>query len=215
RDTGVAAVARGASDYLVKGEHSDEVFVRAIQYAVERGRSARARAELRESELLAAESRRLEQQLLPRPLLQDDEIHFAIRYEPGAHAHLLGGDFLDMVELPDGTLRMVVGDVSGHGPDEAALGVCLRIAWRAMVMGGTPDDRILPILDDVLTAEREDGQFCTVCDLTVSADRRRITWRLAGHHPPILLGDRGAHLTGADPGPPLGVAPELGWAAAE
>lgn len=215
RDTGVAAVARGASDYLVKGEHSDEAFVRAIRYAVERRRTARARAELRESELLAAENRRLEQQLLPRPLLQDDGIHCAIRYEPGADAHLLGGDFLDMVERPDGTLRLVVGDVSGHGPDEAALGVCLRIAWRALVLGGTPDDRVLPILDDVLSAEREDGQFCTVSDLTVSADRRHLSWRLAGHHPPILLSEAAGLLEGADPGPPLGVAPELGWSTAD
>ena len=35
----------------------------------------------------------------------------------------------------DGAVHAVIGDVCGHGPDEAALGVCLRIAWRTLVLG--------------------------------------------------------------------------------
>jgi hypothetical protein len=38
------------------------------------------------------------------------------------------------VQSADGTVHAMVGDVSGHGPDEAALDVTPRIAWRALVL---------------------------------------------------------------------------------
>ena len=40
----------------------------------------------------------------------------------------------------------MIGDVSGHGADEAALGVCLRVAWRTLTLGGADVDRVLPAL---------------------------------------------------------------------
>src|SRR3546814_15417113 len=86
---------------------------------------------------------------------------------------------------------MVIGDVSGHGPEEAALGVCLRIAWRTLVLAGRPDDDVLPALDAVLRAERQADHFCTVCDVTVSPDRPHVSTRLAGHPHPELVA-RGA-----------------------
>ena len=42
---------------------------------------------------------------------------------------------------PDRGVHLLIGDVSGHGPDEAALGVALRIAWRALVLAGLPRGR--------------------------------------------------------------------------
>jgi serine phosphatase RsbU (regulator of sigma subunit) len=214
RSTGLAAVARGAADYLVKGAHDDETLARAIRYAVERGRAQAGRARLLASEYIQAENRRMEQHLLPRPILTDAMIRYALRYQPGAGTSLLGGDFFDMVERPDGSVRLIVGDVSGHGPDEAALGVCLRIAWRTLVLRDTPDDEVFPTLDAVLDAEREDGQFCTACDVTISPNRRTLTWRLAGHPPPILLGTTHAFLDNTNRGVPLGVRADLGWRSA-
>lgn len=125
RPTGLSAVARGAADFLVKGADDGESLARAIRYAVERSHAAVARTLWREAELLRAENLRLERGLLPRPLLNDERLVWRALYRPGAGTSVLGGDFFDTVERPDGSLRMVIGDVSGHGPDEAALGVCL------------------------------------------------------------------------------------------
>src|SRR3546814_8090272 len=94
----------------------------------------------------------------------DPATAWASRYRPGAGSAVLGGDFFDTVETEDGSIRMVIGDVSGHGPEEAALGVCLRIAWRTLVLAGRPDDEVLPGLDAVLRAERQADHFCPVCD---------------------------------------------------
>ena len=41
-----------------------------------------------------------------------------------------------MVQSADGWVHVLIGDVCGHGPSEAALGVCLRVAWRALVLAG-------------------------------------------------------------------------------
>ncbi|CAN5756540.1 SpoIIE family protein phosphatase [soil metagenome] len=214
RATGMAAVARGAADYLVKGDHDGEALVRAIGFAVERTHAEAARARWREAEFLRAENLRLERGLLPNPVLDGSGLLWARRYRPGAETSVLGGDFFDAVRRPDGTVRVVLGDVSGHGPDEAALGVCLRIAWRTLVRRGIPDDEIIGALDDVLVSERQDHQFCTVVDLTVSADRRELTSRLAGHPPPILIGERPTLLDNGHRGLPIGILGVSGWPAA-
>lgn len=122
------AVRVGAQDFLFRGELDGRILSRAIRYAVERKRSDLAQRQLTESRLRAQENARLERGLLPTPLLQGSGLRFAARYRPGRSRALLGGDFYDTVRTSDGTVHAMIGDVCGHGPDEAALGVELRIA---------------------------------------------------------------------------------------
>ncbi|NEC16794.1 PP2C family protein-serine/threonine phosphatase, partial [Streptomyces parvus] len=124
-DTELAAeaVRVGAQDYLFRGELDARVLSRAIRYAVERKRADMAQHQLTESRLRAQENARLERGLLPTPLLDGSGLSFAARYRPGRSRALLGGDFYDVVRTPDGTVHAMIGDVCGHGPDEAALGV--------------------------------------------------------------------------------------------
>ncbi|WP_371682343.1 PP2C family protein-serine/threonine phosphatase [Kitasatospora sp. MMS16-BH015] len=107
-----------------------------LRYAVHRKQAELAGAELRENRIREQENARLERGLLPTALLTSDRVTATTRYLPGRERTQLGGDFLDVVETPDGIVHAVIGDVSGHGPDEAAIGVCLRIAWRALVLAG-------------------------------------------------------------------------------
>lgn len=130
------AVRVGAQDYLFRDELDAGLLTRAIRYAVERKRADLAQRQLTESRLRAQENARLERGLLPRPLLDGSDLRFAARYRPGRSRALLGGDFYDTVRTQDGTVHAMIGDVSGHGPDEAALGVELRIAWRALTFAG-------------------------------------------------------------------------------
>ncbi|WP_299735672.1 response regulator, partial [Pseudonocardia sp. 73-21] len=133
---GMAAVAAGAQDYLVKGKVDGEVLIRALRYAVERRRAETSMLRLREEELAAAESVRLERGLLPSPLLAGSGVRSRQYYRSGRRRSLLGGDFFDAVLGPDGTVHAIIGDVCGHGPDEAALGALLRVSWRALVLAG-------------------------------------------------------------------------------
>ncbi|GLZ33707.1 serine/threonine phosphatase [Lentzea sp. NBRC 105346] len=210
---GIDAVTAGAEDYLVKGQVDGELLLRSIRYAYERRRAEEAQRQLREAKLLAAEKTRLERGLLPPPLLQHADLGLAVRYQPGGMRLLLGGDFYDVVADDDGTVHVVIGDVCGHGPDEAALGVALRIAWRALVLSGQPAEKVLRTLHEVLVAERHaESLFTTACMVTISADRRKARYFLAGHPEPLLIVDqRVVDLPKTRIGVPLGVLPDYEW----
>jgi serine phosphatase RsbU (regulator of sigma subunit) len=203
---GAEAVAAGAQDYLVKGDIDGRTLLRALRYALERRDAEHAARALHESQLRADENARLERGLLPTPLLRDTRIGHTARYRPGRSQALLGGDFYDIVETPDHTIHILLGDVCGHGPDEAALGVSLRIAWRTLVLAGTPEPRHLGFLHDILLSERTNIElFATVCTLTLAPDRASVGMRLAGHPPPALIHPTLAALPDTAVGPALGI----------
>jgi serine phosphatase RsbU (regulator of sigma subunit) len=185
---GMEAVASGAQDYLVKGNIDGELLRRAIRYSVERKRADESMRRLYASEARAAENARLERGLLPQPLVGDNGVTVVARYTPGRHQSVLGGDFFDVVECADGALFLLIGDVAGHGPDEAALGVCLRIAWRTLVLAGVDPESILPAMAQVLASERgSDEVFATVTMARVLPAEARARFWFAGHPLPALI----------------------------
>jgi serine phosphatase RsbU (regulator of sigma subunit) len=106
----------------------------------------------------------------------------------------------------------MIGDVTGHGPDEAALGVSLRIAWRTLVLSGVPADRLLPVLQEVLVRERPaDEVFATVCMVAAPPSRDRACMWLAGHHAPLLLDPRPTQVPVEFRGPMLGLRADGTW----
>ncbi|MFE7455520.1 PP2C family protein-serine/threonine phosphatase [Streptomyces sp. NPDC057554] len=215
-DTELAAeaVRVGAQDYLFRGELDARVLSRAIRYAVERKRADIAQHQLTESGLRAQENARLERGLLPTPLLEGSDLSFAARYRPGRSRALLGGDFYDTVRTPDGTVHAMIGDVCGHGPDEAALGVELRIAWRALTLAGLCGDQLLSTLQQVLEHERQSEEiFATLCTVDIAPDGRRAGLCLAGHPAPLLArhGRPARLLPYEDGGPALGLLPRARW----
>jgi serine phosphatase RsbU (regulator of sigma subunit) len=213
-ERGAEAVRVGAQDYLFRDELDGRLLSRAIRYAVERKRSDTAERRLAEGRLRAQENRRLERGLLPTPLLEGSSLRFAARYRPGRSRALLGGDFYDAVRTPDGTVHAMIGDVCGHGPDEAALGVELRIAWRALTLAGLCGDELLGTLQQVLEHERADEEiFATLCTVDIAPDGRRAGLCLAGHPAPLLArpGRQARLLPYDNNGPALGLLPGARW----
>ncbi|MFE0458040.1 PP2C family protein-serine/threonine phosphatase [Kitasatospora sp. NPDC058965] len=166
---GAAAVAAGAQDFLTRDETDGPLLARALRYAVERKRADESQRRLVEAELRGQENARLQRHLLPTPLLDGAELSFTRRYRPGRRRALLGGDFYDAVRTDDGSVHVVIGDVCGHGPDEAALGVALRIAWRTLVFAGLTGQTLLTTLQHVLEHERRSDEiFATLCMLVIT-----------------------------------------------
>ncbi|WP_228718719.1 PP2C family protein-serine/threonine phosphatase [Kitasatospora acidiphila] len=209
---GAGAVAAGAQDFLTRGATDGPLLARALRYAVERKRADESQRRLVEAELRGQENARLQRHLLPTPLLNGADLSFTRRYRPGRRRALLGGDFYDAVRTDDGTVHVVIGDVCGHGPDEAALGVALRIAWRTLVFAGLTGQTLLTTLQHVLEHERRNEEiFATLCMLVITPSAP--PEHLAGPHRQAVTGaqalpDRPAPGIGQQPLPSEGPAVE-------
>jgi serine phosphatase RsbU (regulator of sigma subunit) len=187
---GTAAVEAGAQDYLVKGAVDAQRLARSVRYAVVRRQADAAQQQLRLAQVQSREVARLERGLAPPPLVSDSGVWVARRYQAGRRQALLGGDFYDVVETPTGALRVVIGDVCGNGPDEAAIGVSLRTAWRALALAGADTGLALRTLERVLGQESQlPCMFATMCVVEVAAGggAARAQVILAGHPRPLLL----------------------------
>lgn len=209
---GEQAVRAGAQDYLVKGEVAGPTLHRVIRYAMERRRAEEAQRQLHTAQIQAQENARLERGLLPSPLLGDARLSVSARCLAGGQHMLLGGDFYDVVEVADGWVHALIGDVCGRGPAEAALGVCLRVAWRALVLAGRPADEILFTLSQLLGHERQDDtMFATMCMVSVAPDRSTAWVRMAGHLPPLLITRDEVRELPTLSAPPLGLSDVRDW----
>lgn len=204
---GVSAVASGAQDYLVKGRVEPEMLRRALLYAIERKRAELTAVALRASQLTALENARLARGLLPTPLLHENPgVEIEAQYRPSHQNALLGGDFYDFVQTPDRTVHVMVGDVAGHGPDAAALGVALRIGWRALTFAGLRGNERMRQLERILRAESpvSSGVFATVLSVALAPDGHFTVVR-AGHPGMLLHGAGTVEWLEPPAGPALGL----------
>lgn len=136
-------------------------------------------------------ARRLQAGLMPTAGVTDGPLRVETIYLPGEDRLLLGGDFLDAIQLDDGRVNFILGDVCGHGPGEAALGTILRSAWTGLASTGDLDpSRWLEILDRILVARREKAHtFVTALAGTCDPTTGLLHYAVAGHPPPLLVTD--------------------------
>jgi len=112
----------------------------------------------------------LQQTLLP-PVLPDVKgLDIAARYRPAKSTALVGGDFYDMFEVRPGLWHLLIGDVSGVGPEAASLTGIARYAARALASQGPSPSVLLAQLNDTLVRFGLQERFCTMHQSGVSPD---------------------------------------------
>jgi serine phosphatase RsbU (regulator of sigma subunit) len=159
---------------------------------------------------------RLEANLLPSIPTTYPGLHIVTRYRTGEQRLSLGGDFLGTTPADDGLLHFAVGDVSGHGPNAAALGATLRVTWKSLAMTGHDLKDILSVMTEVLMSERVgDTAYATLVAGKLDLESRRLTLINAGHLPPILATGGNAIPLATSPAPPLGFADPSRYATTE
>ncbi|MFC8922990.1 SpoIIE family protein phosphatase [Cellulosimicrobium sp. NPDC057127] len=178
----------------------------------------RIQATERERRAVAAErglSEALQRSLLTEPG-QTEHVQVAVRYWPAAEHAKVGGDWYDAYAVPNGTLSLVVGDVTGHDRQAAAAMAQVRNLLRGIgVTLQEPPAAVLTGLDRALDALSV-GAIATalLAQLEPSPAQdhtgtRTLRWSSAGHYPPVLLRPDGtASLLRATPDLLLGVIPD-------
>jgi serine phosphatase RsbU (regulator of sigma subunit) len=212
-DSSGDALSAGAQDYLSKGATDGYAMARAIRHSVQRNRAERYARELALLRFQSAESARVQRGLMPRMLIEDARVWVRSGYRPGDRRQVLGGDFFDVVQSSPTRLKLVLGDVCGHGPDEAALGVQLRIAWRTLILAGVEQVPLLETLDRLTNQERHaEHVYATVASIEIDLNTGRAWVGLAGHPPPLVsTGGDVRLLTEHVGGPPLGIGLPPRW----
>lgn len=146
----------------------------------------------------------LQRALLPSALATSPYVDVAHRYVPGGRITEVGGDWYDVITLPDGRVVLVVGDVMGHGVSAAASMGRLRITTKALARHDSEPADLLAELD--ACAQEAGIQLATCLYIVYDPKTGRARIASAGHPPPLVLLPDGTVETLDDVlGVPLGV----------
>lgn len=138
----------------------------------------------------------------------------AARYVPTGGGLQVGGDWYDMIPLPNGRIALVIGDVQGHDVRAAGLMGQLRIALRAYAAEGHRPDAVLARASRFLsglTDAYEDGEetgprFATCLYAEADPESGTLDIARAGHPDPVVVAaDGSAMIRQTEGGLPLGV----------
>jgi serine phosphatase RsbU (regulator of sigma subunit) len=135
----------------------------------------------------------LQQSLLPPTLPDISGVDLGAEYVPTGDEVEVGGDFYDVVPMPDGRWLVVVGDVSGKGVQAASVTGHVRDVIRVLVADGRSLSSLLATLNSTLT-ERGGGRYCTLALAAIGRSMDGaldVSLHLAGHDRPVLVGADG------------------------
>jgi sigma-B regulation protein RsbU (phosphoserine phosphatase) len=173
----------------------------------------RAEAFLREKEAQLLIAQEIQRRLLPAgpPDLPGWDIagaNYACDYA--------AGDFFDYLQLPEGRLGIVVGDVSGHGIGPALLAGCAHTLMRLLARNPHDPASMLTAANTYLLDQTDENRYVTMFMGILDPSARTLTYCSAGHHPAYLLDARGQvkqELWGS--GLPLAIVAESEYVCAE
>ncbi|MFF9776453.1 SpoIIE family protein phosphatase [Streptomyces sp. NPDC013978] len=147
----------------------------------------------------------LQRTLLPRRLPQLPGAVAVARYLPTTAGLEVGGDWYDVIPLPDNHVALVIGDVQGHNAGAATLMGQMRTALRAYAVEGHPPDVVVSHANRLLM-DMETDLFATCCYVDIDMEEGSAWYVRAGHIPPVLRHPNGStEISEAEGGPPLGV----------
>ncbi|MFH9230194.1 PP2C family protein-serine/threonine phosphatase [Streptomyces lydicus] len=127
-------------------------------------------------------------------------LDLAGHYLPSGTSALIGGDWYDALQLPDGSTLLSVGDLTGHGVTATSGMAMVLGALRGMAVAGHRPGPLMAFLNQLLDTAAQPALGSAVCG-RFDPETRTLEWAQAGHPAPLLF--RGG--TGRALDPPEGV----------
>jgi sigma-B regulation protein RsbU (phosphoserine phosphatase) len=153
-------------------------------------------------------ARLIQRSLLPQKLPAIDGYSLGFR---SATCYEVGGDYLDIVTMDDGSILMAVADVAGKGLASAIVSTSFRSAFRAMAVTGMPLDELATRMNQHHWEEGEESRrrYVTAIFMRLHTEAGQVEVVNAGHNPGFLVEPGGkAHQFDAT-GTPLGLLPGM------
>ncbi len=182
----------------------------ALQAAValENARNHKRNVEFARVQQDMDQARAIQRSLLPQKLPAIPGYSVGFRSDT---CYEVGGDYLDIVEQPDGSVLMAVADVAGKGLASAIMSTSFRAAFRAVAVTGIPLDELATRMNQHHWAEGEEARrrYVTAIFMRLHPDEGEVEVVNAGHNPGFLIAP------GAEPhqfdaaGTPLGLLPGM------
>ncbi|HEX9065594.1 MAG TPA: SpoIIE family protein phosphatase [Streptosporangiaceae bacterium] len=158
----------------------------------------------------------LQRGVLPRGQLFASGMTIATRYRPAAPGVEIGGDFYDVVELADGRVALVIGDVEGHNLIAASLMGRLRTTVHAYAREGHGPAEVMARANQWLAELNTDPDlalFATCCFVVVNPATRELAICRAGHPPALVVPPGGRpKVLDCEAALPLGIDPDAEYA---
>jgi sigma-B regulation protein RsbU (phosphoserine phosphatase) len=199
----------GGVDYVTKPFQVEEVLARARTHlALRRFEQRMEEANRRFQEELELAGQ-VQASFLPRSGPELPGWEFALTLKP---ARETSGDFYDVLELPNGQLGLLVGDVADKG---AAAALFMAMSWsliRTFVERHLGEPEKAPAsVNDRLVGDAHASRFVTVLLAIVDPASGKLSYANAGHPPAYLVRASGETLALERTGPLLGMLADQGW----
>jgi serine phosphatase RsbU (regulator of sigma subunit) len=153
-------------------------------------------------------ARAIQRSLLPQQVTEISGYSVAVR---SSTCYEVGGDYVDLVSLPDGGEIMVVADVAGKGLASAIVATSFRSAFRAMALAGLPLAELAARMNQLHYGEGQEARrrYVTAIFLKLDPETHTVEVVNAGHNPGFLLSaDKTVHEIQAS-GTPIGLVPKM------
>jgi len=190
------------------------MFCDSAGLAVHNARTHQAVLRNQKLETNMAFSQSVQESFLPAQAPRRTGFRFAAKMVP---AQTVGGDYYDFIDFPDGTLGIILGDVSGKGFAAALHMARLMSDFRNISQTISEPAAIFNEVNRLLyTRSRRQAMFTTAIFLLLDPVTRRVRIANAGH-PPLLLKKASGKLLekGKADGPPLGILPKISYTQSE
>jgi sigma-B regulation protein RsbU (phosphoserine phosphatase) len=180
----VAGLEMGAADYITKPIQADEVIARVATHLVQQQleREVRLSRDSLDRELSSAAE--MQRMILPPKLPGIGSLTFEAYYQTSRY---VGGDYYDVVPLPDGRCGVMIADVSGHGATSAIIMAMIRAAFHACPSPPVDPPTLLHYLNNQFRFLWGSSLLATAFYAVLDSTNRKLSMACAGHPAPLLV----------------------------